>query len=73
MRSFVTASTVNNVVLTVFQQGQLGNAEVSWTTGTSTGVGFVPGSLLPMTGTLNFPAQQNTTTLTLTVSIHTKS
>lgn len=55
-------------MLTVFRRGQLGSAEVSYTTGTSTTAGFVPGSLLPVTGTLVFPAQQNTTTLTLTVS-----
>lgn len=56
-------------MMTVFREGELGNAEVSWVTGTSTTARFVPGSLLPATGTLQFPAEQNTTTLTLTVSL----
>lgn len=64
------AATANNVMLTVFRRGQLGSADVSWITGTSTAPGFIPGSLQPMTGVLTFPVQQNTTTLALTVSMN---
>ena len=56
--------------LTVFRRGELGSVEVSWITGTSTAPGFVPGSLLPRDGIVQFPPQQNTTTIILTVSIH---
>lgn len=66
--SLSIVATVNNVELTVFRRGVLGDVVVSWTTGTSTATGFAPGSLLPMAGTLEFPPQQNTTTLILTVS-----
>lgn len=59
--------TTSNVELTVFRRGELGNVEVGWTTVTSTAPGFTPGSVLPVIGTLQFPSQQNNTTLTLTV------
>lgn len=62
------AAEVSNVELTVFRRGGLGDVVVSWSTGTSTAAGFAPGSLLPASGSLQFPPQQNTTTLTLTVS-----
>lgn len=64
MHVSIVAVTVSNVMLTVFRRGMLGSVVVSWTTNTST----LSGSLLPVTGALQFPPQQDTTTITLTVS-----
>ena len=66
-------SAVNNVEVMVFRRGELGSVQVTWTTGTSTAAGFVPGSFLPATGILQFPMQQNITLLTLTVSTYVHS
>ena len=62
------ASSENNVMLTVFRHGELGNVDVSWTTTASTVPGFAPGSLVPVAGTLQFSSGENTTTFSLTVS-----
>ncbi len=61
-------ATTSNVELTVFRRGELGIVEVGWTTIAQDEAGFTPGSVLPETGTLQFPPQQNTTVLILTVS-----
>lgn len=55
-------------MLTVYRRGTLGQVEVSWTTSATITSSFVAGSILPPAGTLRFPPQQNTTTLTLTVN-----
>lgn len=68
MASLCLDASTSNVELTVFRRGELGNVEVAWTTTALNVAGFTPGSILPVTGTLQFPPQQNTAVLTLTVS-----
>lgn len=61
-------SADNMVELAVFRHGELGQAEITWSTGTSSNPAFIPGSIVPASGTLPFPGEQNMTTFTLTVS-----